>query len=171
MSRAVFDSVLDDVSGELRANPGVQVRGIPLERSFDVAICQRDERRKKISSLVPGGSVSNQALDLLLIIDVVAAAAAFDLGQGRVLRSEENPSQVVDLWARATATRSLWYDLFVAWPGDNSTKKLKALVESALLLGTESVAQGLHSGVQPSKFTGFISEIARSEVVSEGIKP
>jgi hypothetical protein len=167
MPRAVFDSVLDDVSGELRVNPGPETKGIPLERSFDVAISQRDARRNKLASLVPGGLVSTQALDLLLIIDVVAAAAAFDLGQGRVLRPEENPSQVVDLWARATATRSLWYDVFVACLADNSTKKLNALTESVLLLGTESVAQGLHSGVQPAKFTGFISEIARSEVGAE----
>jgi hypothetical protein len=164
MTRVMFDAMIGEMSGALSARGEIKDVFFPLEVAFEVACSLAEKRKVSLRACVPEGRLNEKAMDALVVIDSVASAAAFDLGRTRPLRPEENPSQVVDLWTRATAARSLWYDLFVQWPGDNSTKKLKALMESAIVLGTEAVAQGLHSGVQPAKFTGFVASLARGEV-------
>lgn len=171
MTRVIFDELLSDVGGAVRERgKGVSV-SFPLEVAFEAARSLDTKRRDTLASLVKVKDLPRSAIDILLVIDVVVAAAAYDLGSSRELRVEENPSLVVDLWSRATAARALWYDLFIASPSDNSAKKLKALLETAILLGTEAVAQGLHSGMQPSQFTGFIAELARPHGGGAAINP
>ena len=117
----------------------------------------RGKREKKLAEFSSREASSGQAYDLLLLFDVVAATASLEAASlGAVKDGPPAPSEVIDLWIRATAGRALWYERFVQWPNENSAKKLEHLRDTARKLGAESIARGLLEGVQLSKFTEFV---------------
>ena len=151
-------SALDALGAELKA--ACKKKGITafaIESAFEVAEGMRGEREKKIAQFSSQEASTGQAYDLLLLFDVVAATASVEVASvGAVKDGPPAAAEVIDLWIRATAGRSLWYERFVQWPQENSAKKLEHLRDTARRLGAESIARGLLEGVQLSKFTEFV---------------
>ena len=154
---------LDNLGEDLKA--ALKKKGITtfaIESAYVIAEELRADRQKSLATVASKDIVEGQAYDLLLLFDVVAATAATEAAS--VAGEKEGvpvASEVIDLWIQATAGKSLWHELFVEWPQENSVKKLDYLVDTARKLGAESIARALLEGVQPVKFTEFVGRFSK----------
>ncbi len=155
---------LDLVRDELReACKKEGMKNFSIERAYLIGEEMRASRKSKLATIVDPAATDGEPFDLLLLFDVVAAAASVEAasgagGQGATPVS----SEVIDLWIRATAARALWSERFMRWPNENSAKKLEHLRDTARKLGAESIARGLVEGVQPVKFTQFVGRFSHA---------
>jgi hypothetical protein len=152
---------LDAIGEELRS--ACKQRGITafaIEVAYQIACELRGDREQKLAAIASLEATQGQPYELLLLFDVVAATASLEAASAR----DGNPvaSEVIDLWIRATAARALWYERFVLWPQENSSKKVEHLLDTARKLGAESIAQGLLDGMQPVKFTEFVGRFSKA---------
>jgi hypothetical protein len=158
-------SELDAIGEELRA--ACKREGIShfsIERAYQIAEGLRAAREKMLAAIAPADAVTGEPFDLLLLFDVVAATASLEAAS--VAGGAPVSSEVIDLWIRATAARALWFERFVQWPTENSSKKVDHLRDTARKLGAESIARGLIEGVQPVKFTEFVGRFSDAPAVS-----
>jgi len=160
MSELVFDALLENLKDACKS---VALKPFPLEEVFNAAAAGREAREGALKDLkVEGGALP---YDLLTAIDVVTVATALDAARHDPNQGGEPvAAEIVDLWIRATAARALWYERFVLWPSENSTKKLEHLVETAKILGVDSIARGLLLGGQPVQFTSFVGRLSSAKV-------
>lgn len=154
---------LDAISEELReACRREGMKNFSIERAYLIGEEMRDSRKSKLSTMVESRATDGEPFDLLLLFDVVAAAASVEAASGGSGEGASPvSSEVIDLWIRATAARALWSERFIQWPAENSGKKLEHLRETARKLGAESIARGLVEGVQPVKFTQFVGRFSQ----------
>jgi hypothetical protein len=157
-------SQLDAIGEELRtACKKEGIAHFSIERAYQIGEGLRAAREERLSVIAPAEASKGEPFDLLLLFDVVAATASLEAAS--VGGSPENgpvSSDVIDLWIRATAARALWFERFVQWPHENSSKKLEHLRDTARKLGAESIARGLVEGVQPVKFTEFVGRFSKA---------
>jgi hypothetical protein len=151
-------SELDAIGEELReACKKEGISHFSIERAYQIGDGLRASREKKLASIGSTEVVKGQPFDLLLLFDVVAATASLEAASvGNAPGGDPVSSEVIDLWIKANAARALWYERFVEWPQENSSKKLEHLLDTARKLGAESIARALIEGVQPYKFTEFV---------------
>jgi hypothetical protein len=154
MSEAALEALSEELKGICKQKG---ITAFAIESAYEVAEGMRSDRETKLAAFSSPEASKGQAYDLLLLFDVVAATASLEAASvGAVKDVPPAASEVIDLWIRATAARTLWYERFVRWPQENSAKKLEHLIDTARKLGAESIARGLVEGVQLSKFTEFV---------------
>lgn len=158
MNHPSFDELVDKIKNALVGEGG---EALPLDAAYRVALQQREDRLKILASAAPQASNDSVATDLLLMFDVVAGATSQMAARAQTGTGGVTPSEIVDIWIKATAARALWYDRYVQSPGENSEKKLEVLLETAKKLGTEAAAQALQHGSQVASFTAFIADLAK----------
>jgi hypothetical protein len=153
---------LDALGEELRTackNEGIS--HFSIERAYQIGEGLRGAREARLASIAPADVLKGEPFDLLLLFDVIAATASLEAASvGGTPEAAPVSSDVIDLWIRATAARALWFERFVQWPNENSSKKLEHLRDTARKLGAESIARGLVEGVQPVKFTEFVGRFS-----------
>lgn len=160
MSQEVFDALLKELK---RGCVGVASKPFPLEEVFHVAQSAKVDREKVVRDLKVGEGAL--PLELLTVIDVVSVASSLEIARHDLKQgSEPVAAEMVDLWIRATAARALWFERFVLWPSENSTKKLEYLVDTAKLLGVDSIARELLLGGQPIQFTSFVGQLTHVQL-------
>jgi hypothetical protein len=160
MSHSEFDALGEDLR-EACKKEGIS--HFSIERAYQIGEGLRGEREARLGSLASAEVAKGEPFDLLLLFDVVAATASLEAASaGATVGAEPVSSDVIDLWIRATAARALWFERFVQWPNENSSKKLEHLRDSAQKLGAESIARGLIEGVQPIKFTEFVGRFSNA---------
>lgn len=162
MSHPGFDELVDKIKSALAGEGG---EALPLDAAYRIACEQRDSRISIVGAVAPQASADKVATDLLLMFDVVAGATAQMAARAQAGADSVTPSEIVDIWIRATAARALWYERYAQWPSENSEKKLEVLLETAKKLGTEAAAQALQHGSQVASFTGFIADLAKVRAV------
>ena len=157
-------SVLDAIGEELReACKKEGISHFSIERAYQIGDELRASREKKLASIASAEVVMGEPFNLLLLFDVVAATASLEAASvGSVLGGDPVSSEVIDLWIKANAARAVWYERFVQWSQENSSKKLEHLLDTARKLGAESIARALVEGVQPSKFTEFVGLFSKA---------
>ena len=155
-------SDLDALAEELRsACRSEGISHFSIERAYQIGEGLRSAREARLASVAPADVAKGEPFDLLLLFDVIAATASLEAASvGGVSSAAPVSSDVIDLWIRATAARALWFERFVRWPNENSSKKLEHLRDTARKLGAESIARGLVEGVQPVKFTEFVGRFS-----------
>ncbi|MEY4669698.1 MAG: hypothetical protein RL518_2397 [Pseudomonadota bacterium] len=155
-------SALDAICDELReACKREGIADFSIERAYTIGEGLRAARQQQLASIAPPEATQGEPFDLLLLFDVIAATASLEAASvGGVPDGKPVSSEVIDLWIRATAARTLWSERFMQWPSENSTKKLEHLRDTARKLGAESIARGLVEGVQPIQFTQFVGRLS-----------
>ena len=154
---------LDAIGDEIRESCKKEgMANFSIERAYLIGEEMRDSRRAKLATIVDPKNTDGEPFDLLLLFDVIAAAASVEAACVSGPR-DASPvsSEVIDLWIRATAARALWSERFIQWPSENSSKKIEHLRATARKLGAESIARALVEGVQPVKFTQFVARFSR----------
>lgn len=155
MNQSGFDGLVDQIKNALVGEGG---DALPLDAAYRIALQQSDERAKIVAATAPHIASDKVATDLLLMFDVVAGATSQMAARGH---GGTAPSEIIDIWIKATAARALWYERYVQAPNENSEKKLEVLYETAKKLGTEAAAQALQHGSQVASFTAFIADLAK----------
>ena len=155
---------LDVLGEELRtACKQKGVKGFAVELAYQVGTELHTDRARKLTAIASPEASTGEPYDLLLLFDVVAATASLEAAGVETPHSGAPvASDVIDLWIRATAGRSLWYERFVQWPQENSAKKLEHLLDTARKLGAESIARGLIEGMQAVQFTEFVGRFSKA---------
>lgn len=160
MSHSEFDALGEDLR-EACKKEGIS--HFSIERAYQIGEGLRGERESRLGRLASSDVAKGEPFDLLLLFDVVAATASLEAASaGAAAGAEPVSSDVIDLWIRATAARALWFERFVRWPSENSSKKLEHLRDTAQKLGAESIARGLVEGFQPVKFTEFVGRFSKA---------
>ena len=158
MGQPGFDELVDNIKNALVGEGG---EALPLDAAYRVALQQSDARAKFLTGAAPRVVTDKVATDLLLMFDVVAGATSQMAARHQAGTAGVTPSEIIDIWIKASAARALWYERYVQSPSENSEKKLEVLLETAKKLGTEAAAQALQHGSQVASFTAFIADLAR----------
>ena len=160
MNHSEFDAIGEELR-EACKKEGIS--HFSIERAYQIGEGLRGERESRLGMLASADVAKGEPFDLLLLFDVVAATASLEAASaGAAAGADPVSSDVIDLWIRATAARALWFERFVRWPSENSSKKLEHLRDTAQKLGAESIARGLVEGVQPVKFTEFVGRFSNA---------
>ena len=159
MIEASFESLVTNLIAALRASPSSP---FSLEAAFSIVSQKKVEREVVLSALVQKGKPSQQMFDVLAVFDLVAATCAASLaqkGDGAICETAYG-AEVTDLWSRATAGRTLWFERFVRWPHENSAKKIEALQSTGKEVAGMAISVAVRVGIQPAQFTAFIAEMS-----------
>ena len=159
MIEASFESLVTNLIAALRASPSSP---FSLEAGFSIVSQKKAEREVVLSALVQKERPSQEMFDLLVVFDLVAATCAASLarkGDGAIADTAYG-AEVTDLWSRATAGRTLWFERFVRWPHENSAKKVEALQSTGKEVAGTAISVAVRIGVQPAQFTAFIAEMS-----------
>jgi hypothetical protein len=156
-------SDLDALGADLRESCKKDgISHFSIERAYLIGEGLRDTREVRLANIANAEAAKGEPFDLLLLFDVIAATASLEAASVGAAGGAPVSSDVIDLWIQASAARALWFERFVQWPNENSSKKLEHLRDTARKLGAESIARGLVEGVQPVKFTEFVGRFSKA---------
>ena len=161
MIEASFESLVANIALALKV---VEGGPLPLEDACSIVQQKEAERGVVLSALVRGDALTAPMLNTLALFDMVAAACTVSLGrQEKGKEGILHSTEIIDLWTRATAGRTLWFERYVRWPQENSVKKVTALNLTAQEVGGNAVALAVRMGLQPVKLVTFIASLPRAD--------
>lgn len=160
MIEASFESLVTNIALALKEVDGGP---LPLEASCSLVQQKEPERSVVLSALVRSDALTCPMLTTLALFDMVAAACTVALSkQEKGNEGSSCVTEIIDLWTRATAGRTLWFERYVRWPKENSDKKVIALNLTAQEVGGNAVALAVRMGLQPVKLIAFVANLPRA---------
>lgn len=117
--------------------------------------------------------VQQQLGDLLDLFEVTSVSAA--LAIKRLGGMADDPSGIrdalVDLWVRAEAARSLFFDLKSVWTDVEDDDRRQDLCETARLLAPDAIAIAMRLSEPVSQYVEFASKVTKQQAQGIGYPP
>jgi hypothetical protein len=133
----------------------------PMQAVLVAATEQREERISRIGSVPQWRSLENirdGAAGASLILDVIGLCAEFEIerlgSSGADLDNRAHP--LVDVWARAEATRALLVELFDQWPAGAPEERVRVFGDSVRCVCTEAASRLCEMGLESVELFQFI---------------